>query len=171
MTYLLSLDPGMSSGLVLGAYTDTEPFHVVEMAQVTGGLKGFISEIWNMYVQRDSLVICEKFTPRPNNGGGGLSLKSVEPLRIEGYLVGNRYLPDYSPQEKQWRQPSQQYLGGGTLAEKKKLARDFLRECGMLSTGKDVGQPDADDVNSATMHALNYLRDKKHMPTLEAYYK
>ena len=114
-------------------------------------------------------VICEKFTPRPN-GKGGLTLASVEPLRIEGHLVGSGIMPDYP--DKAWRQPSSQYFmcptRGMTLPEKKKAANKWLKDNGFYFTGRDVGCKDADDARSATLHALSYLR-KFHKPTQLAF--
>lgn len=212
MTTLISIDPGMSSGIAVGTYSDTEPFQLTHVFQIEGGLKGFVKNVrlieeeyalWgSLHIGRKSFnlwdtlysgcvcgsedddcdcpfdveeeygdVICEKFTPRPN-GKGGLTLASVEPLRIEGHLVGSGVMPDYP--DKAWRQPSSQYFmcptRGVTLPEKKKSANKWLRENGFYFTGKDVGCKDADDARSATLHALSYLR-KFHRPTQEKYFK
>ena len=210
MTALISIDPGMSSGIAVGTYSDTEPFQLTHVFQIEGGLKGFVKNVryivhdygdyGSLFVSREQFnlwdtlypvcdcvsddcscplvvreelgeVICEKFTPRPN-GKGGLTLASVEPLRIEGHLVGSGIMPDYP--DKAWRQPSSQYFmcptRGVTLPEKKKAANKWLRENGFYFTGKDVGCKDADDARSATLHALSYLR-KFHRPTQEKYFK
>ena len=212
MTTLISIDPGMSSGIAVGTYSDTEPFQLTHVFQIEGGLKGFVKNVrlieeeyalWgSLHIGRKSFnlwdtlysgcvcgsedddcdcpfdvaeeygdVICEKFTPRPN-GKGGLTLASVEPLRIEGHLVGSGVMPDYP--DKAWRQPSSQYFmcptRGMTLPEKKKAANRWLKENGFYFTGKDVGCKDADDARSATLHALSYLR-KFHRPTQEKYFK
>ena len=211
MTTLISIDPGMSSGIAVGTYSDTEPFQLTHVFQIEGGLKGFVKNVrlieeeyalWgSLHIGRKSFnlwdtlysgcvcgsedddcdcpfdveeeygdVICEKFTPRPN-GKGGLTLASVEPLRIEGHLVGSGIMPDYP--DKAWRQPSSQYFmcptRGVTLPEKKKSANKWLRENGFYFTGKDVGCKDADDARSATLHALSYLR-KFHKPTQLAFF-
>lgn len=201
MTTLISIDPGTSSGIAVGTYSDTDPFKLTHVFQIEGGLKGFvknvrlIEETWGEYgylsVMREMFdlwdtqnfgkeseavveqgeVICEKFTPRPN-GKGGLTLASVEPLRIEGHLVGSGIMPDYP--DKAWRQPPSQYFmcptRGMTLPEKKKAANKWLKDNGFYFTGKDVGCKDADDARSATLHALSYLR-KFHLPTQELYFK
>lgn len=204
MTTLISIDPGMSSGIAVGTYSDTDPFELTHVFQIEGGLKGFVknvrlsqgdyAEYGSLWVLRNSFrlwntvypecacesddcehpydaleeygdIICEKFTPRPN-GKGGLTLPSVEPLRIEGYLVGSGIMPDAPG--KNWRQPSSQYFmcpsRGMTLPQKKKAARAWLKENDFYFTGKDVGCKDADDARSATLHALSYLR-KFHRPT------
>lgn len=170
---IVSIDPGMSTGVAIGFITETSPLKDVHRIQVTGGLMGFV-EIVNELVlnDRNTTVVCEKFTPRPNGSRGGLTLKSVEPLRIEGFLVGREFIEDYEASSRCWRQPASQYFSGGdNLAEKKKHSREWLKDRGLYLTGKDVQSPDADDAISATLHLLGYLRDTKHMPTLKHYFK
>lgn len=158
--------------MVLGTFSETEPFRIKEVYQVSGGLKGIyeLFETTTLYWRSD-VIICEKFIPRPNPGGGGLTLKTVEPLRIEGWLVAAGYMPDYKPGLHVWRQPSQQYLGGDTVKEKRKNVKKFLKKIGLYYTGSQLEKKDSDDVISATMHAINFLRDEFHTPTLEAYFK
>lgn len=194
MTDLVVIDPGISTGIVTGSYTDDTPFEVTGKYQVTGGLMGLRDflytsgvvtwELPQFVADQDDFfslafppiqtVVVEKFTPRARDDGGGLTLKSVEPLRIEGYLVGEDYLPDFveGAANPQWRQPGEQYFSGGTdLASRKKASQEWMKERGLWTTGKEVGQPDADDVNSAMRHALGYMRDIMHLPTLKEYFK
>ena len=108
-------------------------------------------------------MVVEKFTPR-GDGEFNLTQKSVEPLRGEGVLIGRGFEPFID-----WAQPSQQYFMGNSalpLAEKKKLSREFLKLHGLHLTGSMVGQPDADDAISAELHAIAWLRRKRHMPTM-----
>lgn len=196
---LISIDPGLSSGVVIGTYSDTEPYRRTHAFQFGDGLRGLMGSIYSQYDSEEGVswahvpgfgyydldphfeddtvtVICEKFTPRPNPAGGGLALKSAEPLLCEGFLVSAGVMPYYSHEPKAdnslWRAPSQMYFSGGkNLSERKKLARLWRIEHGLHLTGKDVGQPDADDANSATMHAISYLRSIRHKATLEHYFK
>lgn len=186
MTDLVVIDPGCSTGIVTGTYTDDTPFEVTGKYQVTGGLVGLVEFLNNNQIisyewVREladltvaQTVVVEKFTPRARDDGGGLTLKSVEPLRIEGYLVGMGDIPDFveGAANPQWRQPGEQYFSGGTdLASRKKASQVWMKERGLWTTGKEVGQPDADDVNSAMRHALGYMRDIMHLPTLKEYFK
>lgn len=183
--YGLSIDPGVSTGVCLFTYGDDQPFRVaqwfqfkggaerlglflrrVDLAERAGGLEMKSHLLDSPPTIRLSALVVERFTPRQNQGFN-LSRDDVEPLRGEGVLLGmglgNRIT---------WREPSQQYfLGAPGLqkAEKKKLARSFLKSHGMLPTGKKVGQPDADDAVSATLHAIGFLRSIKHTPTLEMF--
>lgn len=179
MTTLVVIDPGMSSGICVGEYSDTEPFRPTHAFQIEGGLTGFFNAFdlgdgLHLYIAGTRFdnygleVVGEKFTPRQS-----LTLKSAEPLRIEGALVQMGVLPDYIPGKKnlQWQHPPAQYFcGGKTLPEKKKRSREFLKKHDLHLTGKLVGCKDADDAISARLHAFAYMRKIKHLPTLEAYF-
>ena len=179
MKGVLSIDPGLSSGFAFGTYSDDEPLVVHYRSQVDGGLLGFCEGLstirsiidWHgVSIEQNLTTVCEKFTPRPH-AGGGFTLAQVEPLRIEGYLVGTGWLPDYEKRDPVWRQPAAQYYcGGSTKAERRKRSKAFLRERGLYLTGKDVEAPDAEDAISATLHLLGFLRDVRHRPTLERYF-
>lgn len=179
MTTLVVIDPGLSSGICVGEYSDTEPFRPYAAYQIEGGLTGFFEHIF--FPQRgpwiiehrtgsyeDTVFICEKFTPRQS-----LTLKSAEPLRIEGALVQMGVVPDYIPGKKnlQWQHPPAQYFcGGQSLTEKKKRSREFLKKHNLHLTGKMVGCKDADDAISARLHAFAFMRRIRHMPTLRHYF-
>lgn len=108
--------------------------------------------------------ISEKFSPRP--GAFGQSLDSTIPLVCEGVLIDREILPEYTPKEKRWVHPINQYVfGGKDKAEKKKRQHRFLKESGFYRTGKDLDAPDADDYRSAAAHALAHLMRTGHKPT------
>jgi hypothetical protein len=114
------------------------------------------------------VVIAEKFTAR-NTRGFAYTTASLEPLRGEGALIALGLMPDYTPKEERWRDPSLQYFSGGSgKAERKKRQHAFLKANGFYKTGKDFGTPDADDFRSAASHGLAYLaRELHHKPTFE----
>jgi hypothetical protein len=172
--YVLSVDPGWSTGIALIGYSDTAVWR--EQAwQFEGG----VVALGQWIQERDNLssflhasqvtVIAEKFTPRPNEKFG-LTLRSVEPLRCEGILVDRGLLPDYENTVKVWRQPKDQYVvGGKDKIDKKKRLHAFLKDTGeFYVTGKPLDAPNADDARSAIGHALGYLsRVKHHEPTFK----
>lgn len=45
MKTLISIDPGMSTGLIVGTYSDTEPFRVTHAFQIEGGVAGFLENV------------------------------------------------------------------------------------------------------------------------------
>lgn len=55
MKTLISIDPGMSSAIVIGTYSDTEPYKMTHAFQIEGGVEGLLDlvrvshgEDWNM---------------------------------------------------------------------------------------------------------------------------
>lgn len=202
--YLLSVDPGLSTGIAFLSYTDDTPAELVKAWQFTGGVTGILkwhrvhvfgggmsgTETFNVdpyadgstgvnMLGHDGLdwkysveVIAEKFTAR-NTKGFSYTTSSLEPLRCEGALITLDMLPDYTPKEKQWRDPALQYIvGGADLADKKKRQHAFLKDTGYYVTNKDFkGSPakdGADDARSAIAHGLAYLvREKHHKPTFQ----
>ena len=190
MKYLgLSIDPGMMNGLCIFTWGDDEPFEVVQVFQYDGGAPGLkrllegsvryvsgyhpqVGEQHTLMFNNDRLdaLIFEKFTPRPidEESGFHLTRKSAEPLRCEGVLIGLG-LDDHGA--IQFAEPSQMYFIGpptNPLPKKRKLARAFLKQHGLLVTGGMVMQPDGNDANAATLHAIAWLRRRRHMPTINA---
>lgn len=171
--YILSIDPGLSSGVALGRVPEGKPYELVKAWQASGGLAGVVGWLddlcakqndewpWTamvdgrlMYLEEEMTIIAEKFTPLQGTGFN-LTMKAVEPLRIEGALVALDVMPDYP--DPRWRRPQEMYsYGGNSLKEKKALGRKFLKDNGMYVTGKTVGQPDADDARSAIWHGISY---------------
>lgn len=189
MTYILAIDPGLSSGIVLGKFSNTEPFERVAFWQVEGGLAGFLewadrywyinTENWSRFLISDDfdvpagnlLVVAEKFTPLTNKGFSH-TLDSVEPLRIEGAMVALGLMPaEFPDAEHRWQRPAQMYFSGGNdKASRLKASRAWLKSHGLLVTGKQVGCKDANDVNSAQLHLFAHLRKIRHLPTIKHYF-
>lgn len=189
MRYIgVSIDPGLETGACVFEYGDDTPMRVLHQEQFGHGAEGlrwwmekhvFARAVGGSATAhpRERMMfgglpvadlVVEKFTPR-QNGGFSHTRASTEPLRCEGVLIGRGFGPHI-----QWAEPNQQYFMGASslpLAEKKKLAREFLKQSGMFITGKDVGRPNADDAISATLHAVALMRRKRHMPTLEELFK
>ena len=183
--YILSFDPGKSSGIALGVVGDDNPYRLVEAWQVEGGVVGLAAWVrdnfvphsetdhahWDFWELKPGLpnprVCSEKFTPLQNKGFAQ-TLDSTEPLRCEGALIALGVMPDYP--DDRWRRPNAMYLyGGSNLAGKKKRGKDFLKSRGMYLTGRDVGRKDANDAISAIWHGVSYAAHiLKHEPTFRA---
>lgn len=190
MKYLLSIDPGKSTGVTLWSYSDDQPAIRIGAWQFGGGafgLRGWIKRnrilsdwgetTWKIegeyFEWDDTSILCEKFTPLQGKGFS-LTMDAVEPLVCEGVLIGLDIIPAYEQKTDQacWQRPASMYFcGGSTKPEKLKRSRAWLKDHGLLLTGKDVGCPDADDAISSTLHALAWFRKMKHAPTLEHYWK
>lgn len=175
MTYLVSIDPGMSTGVVLGEYDDTTPYKRLAYWQIEGGLNGLLD--WLDEMDLDAMGgsriakylnwaewVSERFVLQNNE-----FVANIEPVRIEGALTILGFLTDRYP-DPHWQRPGAMYFcGGKTLAERKGKAQLFLKKHGLWLTGKDVGRPDANDANSAQLHAFAFLHN--HLPTVNAYRK
>lgn len=193
MQYLLSIDPGKSTGITLWRYSDQEPATRIGAWQFGGGAEGLrdwlrkrmlsSNDPWGeapswrfesgCVDEADMSYLCEKFTPLQGKGFS-LTMDAVEPLVCEGVLIGLHVIPAYEQKTEQdcYQRPASMYFcGGNTKAEKLKRSRAWLKDNGLLLTGKDVGCPDADDAISSTLHALAWFRKKGHKITLEHYWK
>ena len=169
MTILFAIDPGLSSGVARGEFSDTEPLVITDQWQTGGGVKGFVDKFAAELYDQRAIIVCEKFIPRPNEGFNH-TLKSIEPMRIEGWCVGTGIMPDY-PHER-WQQPAQRlFMGGDDHDDRVKRANEFLKKHGLYRTGSQLGQPDGDDANSATLHAIAFIRSIRHLASLRVYFK
>ncbi len=177
MKYVLSLDPGFRTGIILGCYTDETPYERIEFWQVDGGLEGLIQWMdvfWDyeyksfafprhgLFVGFDLTKVCEKFVPIRSKVARTFKTEELEPIRIEGALrmeLGDGIV---------WQRSSAMVLAGGeTPAERKRNSDDVLRNAGLWLTGKkDLGMSDANDANAAQKHAIAYMRSLKHEPTM-----
>lgn len=176
MKYLLSIDPGMESGIILGHYDDDTPYERDAFWQVDGGIDGFKawrasrysskSDYWyfpEALSARSPVIVCEKFVPLATDRA--FRIDELEPIRIEGALEAWGH-------EVIWQRAGCQVLAGGEDAPaRKKATNELLKRGGLWLTGKkNLGLKDANDANSAQKHALYYMMfTKKHLPTLERY--
>lgn len=193
MTTLISIDPGMSTGVVVGTFSDTEPFKLEFATQIEGGVQGFTKEVSNQYctdsfsdtygetcfsvgrfsnggfyhwydeVDEDTIFIAEKFTARGTGNGFAYRTEALEPLRVEGAMIAMEM-------NLSWCSPAQQYFAGGKGPEAKKRAHAWLKAHDLYISPKSVGCKDADDARSALLHAIAYLRRIGHEPTIRHYF-
>lgn len=181
--YVLSIDPGVSTGIALLSFEAGSPAELVQGWQFTRGVAGLLNWWETLQVipfnhpcavifEDETRLIAEKFTARATKGFS-YTTASLEPLRGEGALIALGLMPDYSVAEKRWRDPNYQYLvGGENKADKKKRMHGFLNDVGMRRTNKNF--PDsptkdgADDFRSACAHGVAYIaRELKHKPTFD----
>ena len=179
MTYLLTIDPGMSTGITLGEFWENTPYERLAFWQIKGGLdalEGWIHDHYDNYPDRwyfpecadpalsfrslDYELVVEKFVPLP--APRTFKTDELEPIRIEGAV-------QVMVRRPVWQRAASMVLAGGTTpAQRKRASDDVLRRLGLWTTGSMVGMKDANDVNSAQKHAIAYLRSIKHRPTIEA---
>lgn len=173
MKNVISIDPGMTSGVVLADYGDMEPLRILGRYEVEGGDPGLRDWI-NLYLDESFdgwEIVCEKFTPLPRV----FKLAELEPLRIEGTVATFAYI---AGEPVHWQSNQSMLLagtghGGNTALQRasanKKAADNVLRRIGLWTLPSEVTYKDANDVNSAMKHLLAYMRSIGHAPTIEAY--
>lgn len=158
MSTVLAIDPGMSTGITLMEYIIGHRPTITAQWQIEGGLEGLReSGIIRQPLHQEATVV-ERFTPRPV--AFSYSLDELEPLRIEGWL--DAWVGDFLGDQVTWQDPPQRKLVR-TLPETEK----FLQAHNYWATGTDVGCKDANDANSATMHALAFIRNQAHRATID----
>lgn len=152
----------MTSGLFWGHYNLLTPLTRDGFAQVPGGLDGVMDFLEELDLYHD-VIVCERFDPRPM--ARQFRTAELEPIRVEGAVKRA-----YRSWEIVWQRPASMVLAGGdTQAERKRKSDDILRRNGWWLTGKDVGLADANDANAAAKHALAYMRNIGHEPSISAH--
>lgn len=198
MKTLISIDPGMSSAVVVGTYSDTEPYKMTHAFQIEGGVEGFLERVSYGY-HSDSFILVVEWP------GGSLLAEERELFaffdchddsleeRDDITVICEKFKPrgagnnfayrtnDLEPLRVEgailamgikptWVQPAQQYFASGESKSPVTNAHRWLKANGLHITGKDVGCADANDARSALLHSISYLRRAKHKPTLEKYF-
>lgn len=182
----------MSTGIALLEYGDDLPATLVQAWQFTGGVQGLatwfdentvgsscssdntsweldLTDGTSLQSRYGDTIICERFTARATSGFS-YTTASLEPLECQGYLKANGLMP-FDMNNPCFRDPKYMYFAGGTGKEdKKKRMHAWLKDHGFYVTGKQLGQPNADDCRSAIAHGVAYLRSLNHLPTLKEYF-
>jgi len=164
-------DPGVSTGIVYGVWTESEHYENREIWQIPNGTRGldtWIDAHWGL-IRSVNHIGSEKFIPRPMDGASH-TLESTYPLVQEGVLIGRQVMPHYP--EGNWQPAVNQYPVGGETAEDRKKRMDYLlKRAGLWLTGADVGEPDANDALSATRQMIYLVtRTLRHKPTIGWFY-
>lgn len=149
--FLLTLDPGGTTGWALSYYDDATPLAILDGGQVPGGVVGlcdFLTRELGSILRRvgaefsDLEIVSESFRVR-------FTYADVTPLRIEGALTAL-----FGPDRVIYHPPATKALVGDQK----------LRELGLWVKGQR-------HENDAIIHALAHMLIIKHKPTLEAYYE
>lgn len=142
MSSILSLDPGGTTGVALLEVDDESIAEVVWTKQITGGLKGFLDFHWDQLENMNiDVIVCESFTLREGIYGADLS-----PVSIIGALEAL-----YPTTKLVYQEPKLKPL----------CDNERLKKLGIYETGRQHAM-------DAVRHAIIYLRNNKHTPTLEA---
>lgn len=169
---ILWFDPGVSTGIQYGLIPDDEPYEMRKVWQVGNGVTGLLDWLLageNILFKNANIIGAEKWIPRTMEGMSH-TLDSTLPLVQEGILIGHGLMDVYP--EGNWQPATAQSLANGKdSADRRKRTNALLEKAGYWMTGTDIGQPDANDVNSTTRHILAYVtKTLKHGPTLGLLY-
>ena len=140
MSAILSLDPGGTTGVALFEVTE-EDAELIWVKQIEGGLQGFLNFHWDVLEGMNiDKIIAESFTLREGIYGADLS-----PVYIIGALEAL-----YPTTEIVYQEPKLKPL----------VDNERLKKMGLYLTSKPHGM-------DAVRHGIIYLRNNKHLPTLE----
>lgn len=152
--HLWGVDPGAVTGIVHGAYSEDEPFEIIEKWEVESGADGF--KEWfpaHGWYPPDTVVV-ERFDLNMGN-----EFKAdLTGVQVEGAVM---YASDR--ESLVWHSRSQKQKAG--------MYDAILKKHNMWTKGSSVNWTDGRDVNDATIHCLEYLRTHNHMPTLRKYFR
>lgn len=162
MTYILSVDPGLNTGVAYGFYDGTTPFQLLGRWQVHGGLDGFI-EWWRAAPSDVDECIVEKFVSVRNDFAPDISGVPIEGVlayvaSIEGFEIIEHTRADKSglvgyPKE------------ATTKVARQRVRFDFLERHGLFISGTEN-----DDTHDAICHILVSLKRRRHAPTIRAFW-
>lgn len=164
MTYLLSIDPGLNTGIVLGFYDAVTPYRVLERWQVHHGPAGFIQWFESARGTRVDEIVVEKFIYDASADAADIIGVPIEGMCM--LIAHERGIPVI------WQTRADKGALVGypdaavTKAQRQRVRFDFLDRIGMFKPGTEN-----DDTNDAVTHALVSLRRRRHIPTLKAYWK
>lgn len=139
-SYVLGNDPGGTSGIAMLRYTETTPAELVYLSQLPHGMKGYFDFFEGSHPTENVTIVSESFVNRP-----GIKSPDVTPLRIEGIqysLWGD---------EVEYQTPDMKSL----------VPDQVLKDNNLWTPGKRHQM-------DALIHALVWLRNHGHQPTLEA---
>jgi len=170
--YLLSIDPGKSTGIALGVYSKTVPYTRIKFWQVEGGTEGFCE--W--YDEHDGglLDVVDHLQTLFGEDGGGIQRKIGYKKVVEKFILNpsNRFAADLTPVQIEGALTAYGEDVNWQVRSDKSLVKDsVLKKNDLWLTGSQVECKDARDVNDATIHALVFMMRRKHRPTLEQYFK
>ena len=166
---LISVDPGISNGVSVWGYSDTEPAKPIQVFQFRGGAEALVEICRDLDgLFPDAHWICEDFTARSTQDFS-YTTASLEPLVGIGALVAMGLI-DRSDRNQMCAPPLQYFVPGKSKAEKKKAQHKWLKDHGLYVAPKDVDSPDSDDVRSSMAHAISWFRRQKHLPTIRYYF-
>lgn len=141
--YVLGLDPGGTTGVAMLRYTDETAPELIYLHQIEGGEEGYYQYFHGSVIGSNLDVASEKFVPFEGVYGADLT-----PIYIEGQQFAQWH---DQLDALHYQEPSMKSL----------VPDDWLREQNLWTEGKRHQM-------DALIHALVWLRNNDHKPTLKA---
>lgn len=143
MQRVMAVDPGKSTGIVVGDFHDNREFSITHIQQLKH--EHWMSNVYDILATYNKyapdVIVCERFDLRPGNN----FLADLTPVKINSVL--------------EWE------IGGivwQTPAMAKTMPDHVLKSLDFWPTGSAVGQPDADDARDAGRHLFLWAVTKRH---------
>lgn len=144
MQRVMAVDPGKSTGIVVGDFHDDHEFSIIHVQQLKH--EHWMSNTYDILATYNKyapdVVVCEQFDLRPGNN----FLADLTPVKINSVL-------EWEIGDIVWQTPA---MAKTTTPDRVLKSLDFW------PTGTDVGQPDADDARDAGRHLFLWAVTKRH---------
>ena len=144
MQRVMAVDPGKSTGIVVGDFHDNREFSIIHVQQFKH--EHWMSNVYDILTTYNEhapdVIVCEQFDLRPGNN----FLADLTPVKINSVL-------EWELGDNVWQTPA---MAKNTMPDHVLKSLDFW------PTGTGVGQPDADDVRDAGRHLFLWAVTKRH---------
>lgn len=150
---IMAFDPGLATGVFWGWFDEATPLTRLGVWIVPNGAVG-LSDFLKAHSFRPDHVVSERFVPDGTPG----SRETVSP-QGEGVLI-------HEFGKVNWQLRGEKALG----YDSQKQSDELLKRLGWWVTGKDVDHTDGRDALDSEIHAIQYMRKLKHVPTLSMIY-
>lgn len=170
--YLLTIDPGKSTGIVLGVFGEHVPYTRIGYWQVEGGTEGFCD--WYLEHDGGMVDVVDHLVTLFGEDGGGSQRRVKFDKVVEKFILnpGNTFTADLTPVEIQGALIAfGEYPIWHNRTDKVLVKDEVLKRNDLWLTGSMVECKDARDVNDATVHALAHMMKIRHKPTLQEYFR
>lgn len=134
--YIIGVDPGDSTGVAL--LKDAELVYALQTVETGTAIDALHVILGKVTADDEAVIACERYIQTRR---GPIT---NQPRAQQIFGVVQRIAEEYGVR----------FFSQGPADAKAIASNELLRGIGMLKTGNDVGQPDANDVNMAIRHAL-----------------
>ena len=144
MQRVMAVDPGKSTGIVIGDFHDDREFSIIHVRQLKH--EHWMINVYDILAAYNEyapdVAVCEQFDLRPGNN----FLADLTPVKINSVL-------EWEIGGIVWQTPAM---------AKTAMPDHVLKSLGFWPSGSTVCQPDADDARDAGRHLFLWAVTKRH---------